>query len=180
MADKTKVITTKVRFSYCHVFKAHSVEEGGRAKFGVSIIIDKKDTKLLKKIKDAIEVAKEEGKGKWGGKIPKVLKTPLRDGDEKEDDEAYEGKFFLNANSNRKPGLVDADMDEIIDPDEFYSGCYGRASMNFYAYNSNGNKGIACGLSNLQKLEDGEKLGGGGSSAADDFGTDDDDDDMLG
>ena len=172
----TKVITGKVRFSYAHVFEPAAIEEGQEKKYSVSIIIPKKDTKTLNKIKEAIKVAAEEGKAKFGGTIPKNYKNPLRDGDEeREDDENYAGCMFINANSTRKPGLVDADLNPIMDKDEFYSGCFGRASVNFYAFNVSGNKGIACGLNNLQKLEDGERLGGGGASAEDDFGADDDD-----
>lgn len=172
----SKVITGKVRFSYAHVHKPFAVNEGETPKFGVSLIISKDDKATLKKIRDAIAKATEEGKAKFGGKIPKTMKEPLRDGDvEREDNPEYENSFFLNANSPRKPGLVDENLDPIIDPDEFYSGCYGRASINFYAFNTNGNKGIACGLNNLQKLADGEKLGADISSAEDDFGSSDDD-----
>jgi hypothetical protein len=93
----------------------------------------------------------------------------LRDGDLEKEDEAYAGCMFINANSAKKPGVVDEDVNPIIDPDAFYSGCYGRAAIEFYPYNMEGSKGIACGLGNVQKLEDGEKLGGGGISAASDF-----------
>lgn len=81
----------------------------------------------------------------------------------------------MNANSSTAPGVVDADRQPIIERSEVYSGVYGRASINFYAFNVNGNKGIACGLNNLQKIRDGEPLGGK-SSAESDFATDDDDD----
>ena len=172
----TKVITGKVRFSYAHVFEPSAIEEGQEKKYSVSIIIPKKDTKTLNKIKEAIKAAAEEGKAKFGGTVPKNYKNPLRDGDEeREDDENYAGYMFINANSTRKPGLVDEDLNPIMDKDDFYSGCYGRASVNFYAFNVSGNKGVACGLNNLQKLEDGERLGGGASSAEDDFGADGDD-----
>lgn len=172
----TKIITGKVRFSYVHVFEAHAIEEGQTPKFSVSILIDKKDKKTLAKIEKAVEQATQEGKAsKFGGKLPGNLKLPLRDGDlEKPDDENYEGKMFINAGSFRKPGIVDEDLNPIMDREDFYSGCYGRASVNFYAFNVSGNKGIACGLNNLQKTEDGENLGGGGTSAEDDFGSDDD------
>ena len=175
--SETKVITGKVRFSYAHVFEAVAMEEGQKAKFSVSIIIPKKDKKTIAKIEDAIKAATEAGKAsKFGGKIPAKLKIPLRDGDEERpDDETYEGSYFLSANSNTKPGLVDSNLDPILDKDEFYSGCYGRASINFYAFNTSGNKGIACGLNNLQKLEDGERLSGGGASAEEDFGEEGDD-----
>jgi len=173
--SSTKVITGKVRFSYAHVFEPNAIQEGQKEKYSVSILIPKTDKATIAKVEKAIEAAKQEGKGKWNGKIPVVLKLPLRDGDaERPDDEAYEGCMFLNANSVRKPAIVDADLEPIMDKDEFYSGCYGRAAINFYGYSSSGNKGVAVGLNNLQKLEDGERLSGGGSTAAEDFGSDDD------
>lgn len=172
----TKVITGKVRFSYVHVFEPTTVsEDSSDKKYSVSIIISKKDKATLSKIEKAIEAATQAGVAKWGGKIPKNLKTPLRDGDEEREEECYENSFFLNAKSSNKPGIVDANLDEIMSKEEFYSGCYGRASITFYPYDSNGSKGIACGLNNLQKLEDGERLGGSSASAAEDFADDDDD-----
>lgn len=175
----TKVITGKVRFSYANVWEPKSVN-GGTPKYSVSLIIPKSDKKTLKKIKDALETAKKEGVHKWGGKVPANLKTPLRDGDtDRDDDEAYADSYFINANSTTRPGIVDADLTPIMDQSEFYSGCYGRASINFFAYNTNGNKGIGAGLQNLQKLEDGEPLGGR-TRAEDDFGDLDDDQDLLG
>jgi len=167
-----KVITGKVRFSYANVFEPKSIN-GSEPKYSVSLIIPKEDKVTIDKIKAAIEVAKQEGLSKLGGKIPANLKTPLRDGDiDRPDDPAYANSYFVNANSTIRPGIVDANLQPIIDSTEFYSGCYGRASIVFYAYNANGNKGIACGLQNLQKLEDGEPLGGR-SRAEDDFGIDD-------
>lgn len=176
--SSTKVVTSKVRFCYAHVWEPTSIEEGGKKKYTVSIVIPKTATKLLEKIESAIQAALEAGKSsKFGGKVPAKFKHPLRDGDEERpDDAAYEGCMFLTASSDRQPGIVDANVDPILDKDEFYSGCYGRASLNFYAFNTNGSKGIAVGLNNLQKLEDGERLAGGASSAEDDFGSMDDDD----
>lgn len=175
----TKVVTGKVRLSYVNIFKARSFEAGGAEKFSTCILIDKKDKATLKKIAAAIDAAKKDGiANKWGGKLPAKLHMPLRDGDEERAEEAeeYEGMFFLNANSNTKPGIVDENCNEILDSTEVYSGCYGRVSINFYAYNFNGSKGIAVGLNNVQKLEDGEPLGGVRASAEDDFsdGTDED------
>ena len=119
----------------------------------------------------------KEGVAKFGGKIPNkaALKLPLRDGDTERDDEAYKNSFFVNANSTTAPQIVDRSVQPILDRSEVYSGCYARVSVNFYAFNSNGNRGIACGLGNIQKVRDGEPLGGK-SSAADDFATDLDDD----
>ena len=173
MSD-TKVITGKVRFSYANVFKPKAIEEGQKEKYSVSILIPKKDKITLNKINAAVAAATEAGKtSKFGGRIPANLKLPLRDGDiDRPEDEAYAGCFFINANSVRKPAVVDANVDPIMDQDGFYSGCYGRASINFYPYNEAGSKGIAAGLQNLQKLEDGEKLAGG-STAEEDFGDED-------
>lgn len=173
--NPTKVITGKVRFSYCHVFEPAAVSEGSEdKKYSVSIIISKSDKATLKKIEAAIEEAKKLGVAKWGGKMPKSLKLPLRDGDLERDEECYENSMFLSAKTDRKPGIVDVNLDEIISRDEFYSGCYGRASINFFPYDVNGSKGIAVGLQNLQKLEDGERLGGSSATAAEDFGDEDD------
>lgn len=172
--SSTKVITGKVRFSYANVFEPKSIN-GSEPKYSCAILIDKKDKKTLAKIEAAIAAATEEGKAKFGGKVPKKLKTPLRDGDEEREDEAYEGMMFLNANSKTRPGVVDEDVNPILDQDEFYSGCYGRASLNFFAFNTNGNAGIAVGLNNLQKLEEGDRLSGG-ASAEEDFGSMEEDD----
>lgn len=178
---ETKVVTGKVRFSYANVFEPTAMNEGDTLKYNVCILIPKNDTKTLEKIDKAIKAAIELGKSKLAnsqGKIPSNIKLPLRDGDEeRSDDPAFEGMYFLNANSSRKPNVVDKDLNPILDKDEFYSGCYGRASINFYAFNVS-SKGIACGLNNLQKLSDGERLAGG-SSAEDDFGGDNAYDDLM-
>ena len=179
--NPTKVITgVNTRWRYVNAWEAQSIN-GGAPKYSVSLIIPKSDTKTLEKIQTAIQAAYEEGQGKLKGNgksVPalSVLKTPLRDGDaERPDDEAYADSYFVNANSGTAPGIVDVDRNPIIDRSEVYSGVYGRASITFYAFNSNGNKGIACGLNNLQKIRDGEPLGGK-SIAEDDFDTEDDDD----
>ena len=160
MANKvtipTKVITgVNTRWSYANVWDPKSIN-GGAPKYSVSLIIPKSDTATVAKIKAAIQAAYEEGQSKLKGNgksVPALsaIKTPLRDG---------------------------ADRQPILERSEVYSGVYGRASINLYAFNSNGNKGIACGLNNLQKIRDGEPLGGK-SRAEDDFATADDEDDFL-
>jgi hypothetical protein len=164
---KVKVVTGKVRFSYANVFAPKASVEGGTPKYSVSIIIPKSDKETIAKIQKAYEDTKTSAAAYFGGSVPKGLKGGLRDGDEEKDDPAYANSYFINANSAQKPGVVDADLNPIIDISEFYSGCYGRASITFYPYNAQGSKGIACGLNNVQKLEDGEALGGSTSAAAD-------------
>ena len=164
---KEKVVTGKVRFSYANVFSPKAAQEGATPKYSVSIIIPKSDTKTIADINAAFEKVKTASASLFGGSVPKMLKGGLRDGDAEKDDAAYANSYFINANSVNKPGVVDNDLNPIIDPSEFYSGCYGRASITFYPYNSNGSKGIACGLNNIQKTDDGEQLGGGSSAASD-------------
>ena len=179
--NPTKVITgVNTRWSYVNAWEPKSIN-GGAPKYSVSLIIPKSDKKTLEKIRAAIQAAYEEGQSKLKGNgrsvpVLSALKTPLRDGDaERPDDEAYANSYFVNANSGTAPGIVDADRNPILERSEVYSGVYGRASINFYAFNSNGNKGIACGLNNLQKIRDGEPLGGK-SRAEDDFAEADEED----
>ena len=172
----TKVVTGIVRLSYANVWEPPSIN-GSKPKFTVSLNNPKGDTKTIADINAAIDAAIQEGAAKFGGKIPNkaALKLPLRDGDVEREAEAYQGAYFVNANSTTAPQIVDRAVQPILDRAEVYSGCYARVSINFYAFNSNGNRGIACGLGNIQKVRDGEPLGGK-TSAADDFATDLDDD----
>ena len=171
--NPAKVITGVCRLSYANIWQAKSIN-GGAPKYSASVLIPKSDTKTVAKVKAAIVAAYEEGEGKLKGNgktAPSLasLKTPLRDGDtERPDDEAYAGHWFINANSNTAPGVVDANREPIYDTSEIYSGVYARVSLSFYAFNSNGNRGIACALQNIQKVRDGEALGGK-SKAEDDF-----------
>ena len=181
--EGTKVITGKVRFSYVNIFKSRAFQPGQEEKYSICLLIPKKDKETIANIKRAIDAAVQQGiSEKWGGKKPATLKLPLRDGDleRAEEAEEYVGMMFLNANSNAKPGIIDQYKNEILDPDEVYSGCWGRASINFYPFNSNGNKGIGVGLNNIQKLGEGTRLGAARASAESDFADDyEDDEDYL-
>lgn len=172
-----------VRFSYAHVFKPKAISEDQKAKYSASLLISKKDEKTIKKIESEIENAKKEHKDKWGGKIPGNLKSPLRDGDtDRPDDESYAGHYFINANKDPdhgKPIVVDKDLNEIMDTTEFYSGCYGNASLSFFGYNTSGNKGVGCGLEGVQKTRDGEPLSGVTLNKEEMFDVEDEDDDFL-
>lgn len=190
----TKVITGKVRLSYCHIFEPQQ-DDQGNDKYSTAILIPKSDKETLRKIKAAVDAAVELGKSKWGGRIPANLKKPLRDGDEERpDDEAYVGHYFLNATSKNKPGIAKpigkgpdgkTKFQEITDSTEVYSGCYAKVSLNFYPFDAKGNRGVAAGLNNVVKVQDGDFLGGR-SSVNDDFANEDfdiyddgEDDDFL-
>ena len=181
IVNPMKVITgPNTRWSYANVWEPKSIN-GGTPKYSISLIIPKSDTVTVAKIKAAIEAAYQEGQAKLKGNAKSVpalslIKNPLRDGDvERPDDAAYSDSYFINANSATAPGIVDADRNPVLTRSEVYSGVYGRASISFYAFNSNGNRGIACGLNNLQLLRAGEPLGGK-ASAESDFATDSFDD----
>lgn len=170
--NRTRVITgVNTRLSYFHGWEPVSIN-GGAEKYSVSVLIPKSDRETVDAVNAAIDAAIEEGISKFGGKKPSkaAIKLPLRDGDTERDDEAYRGHFFINANSNTPPQIVDRNVKPILDRGEVYSGCYARVSLNFFAFNSNGSKGVACGLGNIQKVRDGEPLGGK-SKAEDDFST---------
>ena len=157
----TKIITGKCRASFVHIFEPQSIN-GSAPKYSISLIIPKSDTATLGKIQAAIDEAIQNGiANKWAGKRPANLKLPLRDGDaERPEDEAYADSYFINATSQEKPGVVDRKRLPITDPLTVYSGCYIRASVNFYPFNTNGNRGVAAGLGNIQFWCDGEPLSG--------------------
>lgn len=149
----TRVVTGEVYLSYAHVREPNSIQ-GGKPKYSVSLIIPKADTTTITAIEKAIDAAIDAGTAKFDGKRPNkaALKLPLRDRDTERDDEAYANSFFVNANSPTPPQIVDEDVSPILDRSEGYSGCYAHVSLSFYAFNTIGNKGVACGLGNIQKI----------------------------
>lgn len=174
MAEKknTKVVTGACIASYVHTAEPESFNNSEPA-YSIQLVINKSDTKTVSAIKEAIKNAYENGAQTLGNADLKRIKIPLRDGDEeRSDDPVYKGRYFLNAKTKTKPEVVDRNGQAIIDEArDFYSGCICRASINFYAFNTSGNKGIGVGLNNVQKLADGTPLGGR-TRAADDFGDD--------
>lgn len=168
MPSPTKVKTGKFRSSYANVFVARAVNEGEDPKYSITMLFDKGDPSL----KDLKAAAKAAIAAKWGANPPKKLRSPFRDGDDPDEDrgEAYKGKVFIYASGKSKPGIVDGstDRNSITSPEEFYSGCFARATVNAFAYDTKGNRGVSFGLNNLQKLGDGERLDGH-TSAEDDF-----------
>ena len=159
MIDRTKVVTGMVRLSYANIWETKAVN--GVEKYSASIIIDKEDKDTLEKINKAVDVAIEEGMKKFSNYVTdkSLLKLPLRNGDEMEED-AYKDKYFLNASSITPPQIVDRNLKFILNHDEVYSGVFARVSLRFYPFNKAGNMGVGCGLLNIQKVADGERLVG--------------------
>lgn len=178
--SNTKVVTGKVRLSYVHLFEPYSNDPDQPEKYSCVILIPKSDKTTLSKIKKAQEAAAEAGKHtKFNGKVPGNLKTTLHDGDEEADldrNPEMAGHFYMSVSSKTQPGIVDKDVNPILDSTEVYSGCYARVSINCFAYNTQGNRGVSFGLNHVQKLADGDYLGGR-SKAEDDFDAYEDDED---
>lgn len=179
VSSPTKIVIP-CRISFANIWEAKSIQ-GSDPKYSVSCVIPKSDKATLAKINAAVEAAKEEAKSKkWGGKIPSGLKLPLRDGDiDRPDDETYTNCMFLNATSSEKPGVVDRKVQPVLDPMQVYSGCYCNVSVSIYGFNTNGNRGVAASLSNVQWLKDGERLSGK-TDAASDFEQLPEDEEVLG
>lgn len=183
--QRPKTMTPQFRASYAFVFRPRPAEDGKKPKYGICMLFPKKDPKVrdfLQKLKAQCKKIADE---KFPNGIPKKVNWwPLRDGDTERDGEEFKGMYFLNASSNRRPGVVDKDANPLMDEEDFYSGCWARATINPFFYDNSGNKGVAIGLNNLQKLRDDEPLSGG-SSAEEDFGSGDtedagiDDDDLI-
>lgn len=176
----TKVVFGPCRLSYTHVFNKYNPNgDTADGKYMTNVLIPKGEKETIKALQDAIEAAKKAGiVSKWGGKEPKKLDMPLRDGNEK-DDENYEDCLFVNAKSNTRPGIVDKNRVPIVDEEEVYSGVWAIVSVSFFAYDKNGNKGVACGLNNIMKFKDDERFGGRVSAESDFADIDAEDDEDL-
>lgn len=177
----TKVVFGPCRLSYTHVFTKYAPDgDTDNGKYMTNVLIPKSEKETVKALQQAIEAAKKSGiVSKWGGKEPKNLELPLRDGDTDKDDEVYEDCFFINAKSSTRPGICDKNKNPIVDEEEIYSGVYAYVSVSFYPYDKNGNRGIACGLNNIMKFKDGERLGGRTSAETDFADIDAEDDEDL-
>lgn len=176
--DETKVITGKVRLSYAHLFEPFSNNPQQDPKYSCVVLVPKSDKATIKKLRRAQQAALENGKSRvFGGKIPKTWHDTIRDGDEDADLEVnpeYEGCLFFSVSSKTRPGLVDRNVEPIVDQEELYSGVFARVSIRAFAYNTQGNRGVSFGLNHVQKVADGQHMGGR-TSAESDFEPLDDD-----
>ena len=160
----TKVVTGEVRIMFPHLFEKYTPDEDQDPKYSVMLLVPKEDTATVKKIQSAQQAALKKGKdSKFGGKIPNNWKNTFRDGDEEGDEEDSPerlGHYFMTVSSKTRPGVVDRLRQAIMEPQEVYSGCYARVSLNAFPYNSRNSKGVSFAINGLQKTRDGEALGG--------------------
>lgn len=158
------ITTGKVRASFVHVFQPHAVQESTNARYSITLLIPKTDSVTLNAVYAEIERVKQAGIQKdFGGVLPPVLNIPVYDGDGVRPNgesfgEECRGHMVLRASSRERPSVVDLNVQPILNPAEVYSGCYVRASIDFFTYNKSGNRGVGCGLNAVQKIADGEPL----------------------
>lgn len=181
IVKENKVVFGPCRLSYTHLFNKYSPDgDPANGKFMTNVLIPKNEKETVKAIQQAIEAGKKAAiLSKWGGKEPKKLDLPLRDGDTDKEDDVYADHYFINAKCNTRPGIVDKNKAPIVDEEEMYSGVWAIVSVTFYGYDVSGNRGVACGLNNVMKFKDGERLGSRTSAENDFADIDMEDDDDL-
>ena len=150
----TSMMTGIVRLAFVNVLVAKP-NPSGVLKYSATLLIEPNDT-MLPMMKECIKQAAVE---KWADKIPKGIKNPIRDGNEK-DYAGFAGHLFVGCNSDTKPGVVDAAAKPITEESRIYSGCWARVDINFFGYVKAGNQGVACGLNNIQVLGDDDAFTG--------------------
>lgn len=176
------VVIGPCRLSYTHLFSKYAPDgDSDNGKYMTNVLIPKSEKETIKALRDAIEAAKKAGiVSKWGGKEPKKLDLPLRDGDtDKEGDEVYADHFYLNAKCTARPGIIGKDRAPIVDEEEIYSGVWAVVSITLFPYDVSGNRGVAVGLNNVMKFKDDERLGGRASAESDFADVDMEDDEDL-
>ena len=174
----TKVLTGEVRLSYVNLTTPRASQQGGEPKYSVTLLIPKSDNATKMDIDNSIRAAYEEGVSKkWGGAHPQP-KVIVHDGDGLRPSglpfgEECKGCWVITASTKNKPQVVGIDnVNCELAPNDISSGMYARVTLNFFAYDTAGSKGVGCGLGNVMKTRDGEPLSGGASAASDfaDFG----------
>lgn len=173
----TKVVTGKVRASFVHVFQPELNELSGKEEYSMVLLVPKSDKATVDKLKAAADAAVAAFTWPKGTK-PKNAYSFLHDGDgEKPNGGEYgpecAGNFVVNTKSKYRPGIIDRDRNEVIDSSEFVSGDYCKAAVNAYAFDTQGNRGVAFGLNNILVVAKGEPLGGAQRAEDEDWGDDD-------
>ncbi len=175
--DAMKVLTGECRLSYANLITPRAAQQGGEAKYSVTLLIPKSDITTKADIDASMQAAAQDAMAKvWNGVRPPNLRVPIYDGDGvRPSGEAFgpecKGHWVITASTKMKPQVVGMDNINVeLAPSDIYSGMYGRVTIRFFGYSNSGNKGVGCGLGNIMKTRDGEALAGN-ASAASDFAT---------
>lgn len=168
------IVLTNVRLSYVHLDQPYS-QNGGDPKYSAVVLVPKAPADNRAKIDAAIRAATEKAREKYGAAFPVQPKISVHDGDgvRPSDGQPFgpecKGCWVFTASSKQRPGVVDINLQQIMDSTQLYSGMYANVGVTFFGYNAPQNKGIGVGLENVQKIADGDPLGGGRAAAEDDF-----------
>lgn len=169
--NPSNMITAELRFSYVRLFEP-AVNPSGVLKYSACLLLSKDNKEEKKRWDAAVEEAIKQGvaKGLFTANQKPILKLPLRDGDkelatEQRKGDEYKNMWFVNASTNvDSPPQVTKPQGgvavPILDPNEFYSGCYGRAIITFYPFAQGGSKGVAVAINGAYKTKDGDRLDG--------------------
>lgn len=172
----TKVLTGEVRLSYVHLSQpyANPNQPNSEPKYSVTLLIPKTDQMTYQDIINSRNTAYENAVlNEWKGLRPQLRSLLIYDGDGARNDgaafgEECKGHWVITASSKCKPQVVDiSNVNVELAPQDIYSGMYARVTLNFFSFNSGGNKGVGCGLGNVMKTRDGEPLSGGATAAQD-------------
>jgi hypothetical protein len=175
----TKCLIGEARMNFAHVFTPDSFDDKSEPKYSVVLSFPKSDKKLYATIEAAINECAEKAKAKHGGALPRKFSIiEIKDGEDWDPKYNLEDFYTIKATSSFKPEVVKkakvmgkVQLVPITDEEEFYSGCYGYASVSFYEFggDKSPNKGITCALNSVLKSRDGERLGEGGGSVETDY-----------
>ena len=161
---KDTTVYVQGRISYEHLMQPYASENDQEKAYSCCVIIDRDDKESVKALRQAVEAAKKGVASKWGGKEPRKLTVPLRDGDEKEAEE-FHGKVFFNCKSRRVPAVLSRDKTPILDAEQVYSGMWAIVCVNMFPYASAGNNGVGAGLEAVLKTADDDAFSGAGLGA---------------
>ena len=161
-----KVRLNRVRLSFPHLFRAQAVNDG-EPRYGCVLLLDNEDHA------DTIEFIKAEvlraAKSIKMNKVPEN-KSPIRDGEEKDEIDGFEGCHFVSANNKRRPLVLNHEKEPLDeDSNDIYPGCYVNVVIRLWAQDNKYGKRVNAALEGVQWAADGESLGGGSVADQDDF-----------
>ena len=159
-----RIVTPEFRAIYVWTEKPQPpLQEGQEAKYKVGMMFDKKNKKVIAGLKEIIATADGLLKERFPKLKAKQFQAWLRNGntdDTLSENPLFKGMYYAQAKTKDAPGIVDKHRKLIVDPDEFYAGCYAIASCAMFTYDKAGNKGAGLLLNNLMKLRDGDRISG--------------------
>jgi len=153
--------------SFPVLFSPKAVVPGAEPRFSLNLLFDaaaQKSTEFAA-LKRAVIAAIDEkwgnGKGQDKAFIARLHLPFLACKDVTYDGYDILNGVFIRPWSKNKPGIVDAQRQEITVAGDVWAGQHVRCTVNPFAYEQTGNRGISFGLNNVQVCRtDGKRLDG--------------------